>query len=67
MHNLSCENEFYLDENEESFAYQNLVLIQRPRGTRKWPCKIAITFNLKYIITHCIEWTARAIVVFLTF
>ena len=45
----------------------NIVLIQRPRETRKWPCKIVITFNLKYIITHCIEWTAREIVLFLTF
>ena len=33
-------NEFYLHENEKPFPYQwltlNLVLIQRPRGTRKW-------------------------------
>ena len=41
MHNLSCENEFYLLENEKSFPYQrmstiNLVLIERPGGTLKW-------------------------------
>ena len=24
MHNLSCENEFYLHENEKSFPYQRL-------------------------------------------
>ena len=24
MHNLSCENEFYLHENEKSFSYQRL-------------------------------------------
>ena len=38
MHNLSCENEFYMYENEKSFPYQRLstklVLIQRPGGTR---------------------------------
>ena len=41
MHNLSCENEFYLHENEKSFQYErltlNLVFIQRPGETRKWP------------------------------
>ena len=41
MHNLSCENEFYLHENEKSFPYQRLStqprLVQRPGGTRKWP------------------------------
>ena len=43
MHNLSCEKEFYLHENEKSLPYQraqgcalNLVLIQRPGETRKW-------------------------------
>ena len=25
MRNLSCENEFYLDENEKSFPYQRLT------------------------------------------
>ena len=34
VHNLSCENEFYLHENEKPSPYQrwalNLVLIQRP-------------------------------------
>ena len=43
MHNLSCGNEFYLHENENHFHVigwaLNLVLIQRPRGTRKWPIK----------------------------
>ena len=33
MHSLSCENEFYMQENEKSFPYQrlkiNLVLIPR--------------------------------------
>ena len=24
VHNLSCENEFYLHENEKSFSYQRL-------------------------------------------
>ena len=38
-HSLFCENEFYLYENEKLFPYQrprelNLVLIQRPAGTR---------------------------------
>ena len=41
MHNRSCENEFYLHENENHFHMKgwalNLVSIQRPRGTRKWP------------------------------
>ena len=39
MHNLSCENEFYLHEDEKSFAYErlNLVLVQRLGGTWKWP------------------------------
>ena len=41
MHNLSCENEFYLHENEKSFQYERLTLklvfIQRPGETRKWP------------------------------
>ena len=41
--NLCCENEFYLHENENHFDFHikcwavNLVLIQRPAGTRKWP------------------------------
>ena len=39
--NLSCENEFYLHENEKSFHFKgwelNLVLIQRPGRSRKWP------------------------------
>ena len=25
VHNLSCENEFYLHENEKSFPYQRLI------------------------------------------
>ena len=41
MHNRSCENEFYLHENENHLHMKgwalNLVSIQRPRGTRKWP------------------------------
>ena len=41
MHNLSCENEFYLHENENHFHIKgwalNLILIRRPGGTRKWP------------------------------
>ena len=36
VHNLSCENEFYLHENEKHFHVKgwalNLVLIQRPGG-----------------------------------
>ena len=40
--NLSCENGFYLHENEKSLFHikgwgLNLVLRQRPEGTRKWP------------------------------
>ena len=41
VHNFSCENEFYFHENENHFHIKgwalNLVLIQRPGGTRKWP------------------------------
>ena len=41
MHNVSCENEFYLHENEKRFPYQRLSTYPRfetePRGTRKWP------------------------------
>ena len=29
MHNLSCENEFYLDDNEKSFPYQRLSAYPR--------------------------------------
>ena len=29
MHNLSCENEFYLHENEKSFPYQRLSTYPR--------------------------------------
>ena len=41
MHNLSCENEFYWHENENSFAYQRLSTYPRfeteAGGTQKWP------------------------------
>ena len=41
MHNLSCENEFYLHKNEKSFPYQRLSTYPRfeteAGGTRKWP------------------------------
>ena len=40
MHNLSCENEFYLHENEKSFPYQRLSTYPHfeteAGGTRKW-------------------------------
>ena len=29
MHNLSCENEFYVDDNEKSFPYQRLSTYPR--------------------------------------
>ena len=32
MHNLSCENEFYLHENEKSFSYQRLSTYTEARG-----------------------------------
>ena len=41
VYNLSCENEFYSNDNENPFHIKgwalNLVLIQRFGGTRKWP------------------------------
>ena len=41
MHNLFCENEFYLHENEKMIPYQRLSTYPRfeteARGTRKWP------------------------------
>ena len=40
VHNLSCENECNLHENEKSFPYH----IQRPGGTRRWP--IVLTRNM---------------------
>ena len=39
VHDLSCENEFYLNKNKKSFSYQRLSTYsrfdQRPGGTRK--------------------------------
>ena len=46
MHNLSCENEFYLLENEKWFAYQRLSTHPRfetEAPGRKWP--ILNSFN----------------------
>ena len=41
VYNLSCENEFYLKENENHFHVKGwaltLALIQRFGGTQKWP------------------------------
>ena len=42
---------FYLHDNEKSFPYQgevfNLVLIQRPGGTKKWPIFMKGSFGNK--------------------
>lgn len=41
MHNVSCENKFYLNENETSFPYERLSTLKprfdaEARGTQKW-------------------------------
>ena len=40
VHDISCENEFYLHKNKKSFSYQRLSTYsrfdQRPGGTQKW-------------------------------
>ena len=45
MHNLSCENEFYLHENEKRFPYQRLSTYPRfeteAHETRKWPIALS--------------------------
>ena len=54
MHNLSCENEFYLHDNEKSFPDKKnwalyLVLIQRPSGTRKWPIVLTLSLSSRWL------------------
>ena len=47
----TCENEFYLHENEIWFPYQRLStyprLKQRPGGTRKWPIIVSASLGLQ--------------------
>ena len=53
MHNLSCENEFYLHENEKWFPYQRLTTYprfeQRSGGTRKWPITAGLVLPATFI------------------
>ena len=64
VHNLSCENEFYLHENKNSFHIKgwalHLVLKQRPGGTRKWPIDIRRRFlNMRPVLTIRSKHVAR--------
>ena len=67
VHNLSCENESYLHEHEKSFHIKgwalNLVLIQRPGGTRKWPIDICIQDTLSVFLAQfvCLGCTKKSL------
>ena len=59
MHNLSCENEFYLHENEKWFPYQRLSTYPRfeteARGNSEmayWPVSCDLQKHLPLIV-HC--------------
>ena len=48
MHNLSCENEFYLHTRMRNYFHMK-GFIQRPRGTRKWPITLIRTYDVEKI------------------
>ena len=54
MHVLSCENEFYLHENEKSFPYQRLSMHLASffwlGGTRKWPILSLFSFYVSVLL-----------------
>ena len=50
VHNLCCENEFYLHENEKWFPYQRLSTyprfeIEARENPQKWPINVAYLFE----------------------
>ena len=51
---LSCENEFYLHENEKSFPYQRLSMHLASffwlGGTRKWPILSLFSFYVSVLL-----------------
>ena len=49
MYNLSCENEFYLHKNEESFPYQRLST--KAGGTRKWSIACPLYSRLSHLLS----------------
>ena len=63
VQNLSCEHEFYLHENEISLRIKswalNLVLIQRPEGTRKWPVSMWVQFFFACESQGPVAWKFR--------
>ena len=59
MHNLSCENEFYLHENEKSFPFQRLSTYPRfETEARKWPIAKAseAVYKIDLALVHYTEF-----------